>query len=220
MNIFYEPLQTLLEWLYKTIPGNDLGVAIILITILVKLVLLPFSLRALKAQKNLAQLQPKIEELKEKYKNEKEQLMKATMRLYKENKVNPFSSCLPLIIQIPVLFALYKVFTVGIKGEIMNHIAFGFLDLAKPLPLLALLTGGLQYLQMKMLPQPTIPKKIEGKPGTKDESMMSMMNKQMKIMMPLMTVFIGVTLPSGLILYWLVNLALTIGEQKLIQKIR
>src|SRR3989338_10828438 len=107
--ILYQQLFNLLIWLYNILPGADLGFAIIGISIIVKLALWPLSHASLKSQKALQELQPKLEGLKEQFKNDKEGLAKAMMQLYQTEKVNPLSSCLPILVQIPILFALYAV---------------------------------------------------------------------------------------------------------------
>ena len=111
--ILYQPLYNILIWFYNVIPGHDIGLAILAVTILVKLILLPFSFQSVRSQKAMQELQPKLEALKNKFKGEKEKLAAETMKLYKENKVNPFSGCLPLLIQLPILIALYQVFLKG-----------------------------------------------------------------------------------------------------------
>ncbi len=223
---FYEPILNLVVFLYNIIPGNDLGIAIILLTIIIKLALLPLSKQSIKSQKSLQDLQPKIDEVKKKYANNKEEMGKAMLNLYKENKVNPFSSCLPLIIQLPFLFAVYRVFRVGFENgaldmvysfitrpDVINNIAFGFLDLSKPNIVLALLAGAAQFWQAKMM---MTGKAAVKTPGAKDENMMAMMNKQMVYFMPVITVFIGLTLPGGLSLYWFITTLLTALQQKYI----
>jgi YidC/Oxa1 family membrane protein insertase len=207
-------------------PGNDLGLAIILLTIIIKTALLPLSKQSIKSQKSLQDLQPKIDEVKKKYADNKEEQGKAMLGLYKENKVNPFSSCLPLIIQLPFLLAVYRVFRVGFENgalekvypfitrpDIINNIAFGFLDLSKPNIILALLAGAAQFWQAKMM---MTSKAAIKTPGAKDENMMAMMNKQMVYFMPAITVFIGLTLPGGLSLYWFITTLLTALQQKYI----
>ncbi len=221
--VLYQPLLNLLVYLYNIVPGNDIGVAIIILTVLIKLVLYPFSIKSLKSQKTLQDLQPKIDAIKAQYKDQKDKLGAEMMALYKREKVSPFSSCLPLLIQFPFLIAVYQVFRTGLSngsldllypfisnpGEI-NAIAFGFLDLSKPQVVLAVLAGLAQYIQAKML----ISKKPEVKSlGSKDESMMTIMNKQMTFLMPIMTVIIGVSLPGGLVLYWFVVTLLTVLQQ-------
>ncbi len=222
--IFYQPILNLLVFLYNIIPFNDFGVAIILLTVVIKLVFWPLGRTAIKSQKSLQDLQPKIDALKAQYKDDKAGLSKATMDLYKENKVNPFSSCLPLLIQLPFLWAVYKVFRDGLsnnldlvysfihKPEIINTISLGFIDLAKPNIYLAVLAGAAQFLQAKMM---ITKKPAVVSPGAKDENMMAIMNKQMLFIMPAVTVFIGISLPGGLTLYWFIITALTALQQYL-----
>ncbi|MFA6514186.1 MAG: YidC/Oxa1 family membrane protein insertase [Patescibacteria group bacterium] len=222
--IFYQPILNLLVFLYNVIPFNDFGTAIILLTVIIKLVFWPLGGKAIKSQKALQDLQPKIDALKKQYADDKVGLSRATMDLYKENKVNPFSSCLPLLIQLPFLWAVYRVFSDGISNnlglvysyihrpEVINTISFGFLDLAKPNVYLAVLAGAAQFWQAKMM--------ITKKPavqstGAKDENMMAIMNKQMLFIMPAVTVFIGISLPGGLTLYWFTITLLTAIQQYL-----
>jgi len=104
--IFYQPILNLLVWLYNIVPGHDIGIAIILLTIIVKIILLPLSKKMIESQKALQDLQPKIEEIKKQFPAKEEQ-GKAMIKLYQENKINPLSSCLPLLIQLPFLIAVY-----------------------------------------------------------------------------------------------------------------
>ena len=223
--ILYEPIFNLLVWFYNIIPGQDVGLAIIAITIVIKLILYPLSLQSIKSQKSLQDLQPKMAELKKKYKDKPREMTKATMELYKKEKVSPFSSCLPLLIQMPFFIAVYQVFRKGLTNgqslEILysfvqnpgaiNAVSFGFLDLSKPNVFLALLAGAAQFWVSKML----ISKKQPQVPGSKDESMTAVMNKQMMYFMPLITVFIGLSFPGGLALYWFVTTLLT-GLQQVV----
>ena len=211
---------------YNIVPGNDLGLAIIVLTVIIKLILYPFSRQSIKSQKALQDLQPKIAEIKKQYKDNKEEQAKQMMQLYKDNKVNPFSSCLPLLIQLPFLIAVFQVFRTGLDDSSLkllypfvsnpgqlNPISFGFLNLAEPNVVLALLTGAVQFWQTKMLSQKR-PSKVTA--GSKDEDAMAVMNKQMMFIMPLVTVFIGVSLPAGLVLYWFVVTILTVLQQQLL----
>jgi len=219
--ILYEPMLNLLVFLYNNISGADLGIAIILLTIIIRLILLPLSQKSIKAQKSLKTIQPEINKIKEKY-EDKEKQSKAMMKLYKEHKVNPFSSCLPLLIQLPVLIAMFQVFRSGLSDSALplysfikdpgtlNPIALGFLDLSEPNWILALITAGLQYLQTKMMPSQASPSSKKGK----NAGMEAMMSGQMKFLMPAITFFIGITLPSGLILYWLVTVLVSILQRK------
>lgn len=226
--IIYRPLFNLLVGLYNFIPGHDAGVAIILLTVIIKVILWPLSASSIKSQRAMSSLQPKLNELKAKYKDDKQGLATATMALYKENKVNPFSSCLPVLVQLPVLLGLYWVLRDGLAGNHFNllygfvgnpgkldPVAFGFLDLTAPSIWLSALAGLSQYFQAKMF---VTKKPVIATPGSKDETMAAMMNKQMLYFMPVLTVIIGMQLPGGLTLYWLVTTLLTIAQQYLILK--
>jgi len=216
--ILTQPLLHLLVFFYNFIPFHDLGVAIILLTIIIRLILFPFSRLSLKSQKALQEIQPKLDEIKKKYVGNKEGQAKAMMDLYKENKVNPFSSCLLLLIQLPILLAVFQVLRVGVVDSSLNPVAFGFLNLSQTNIFLALVTAVFQYFQMKTLPTAKPEPVFVKKDGAKDENVAAMMNKQMKVMMPFLTLIMGMTLPSGLMLYWLVGLLFTMLEQKLITK--
>ncbi len=220
---FYNPIFNLVIFLYDVIPGHDLGAVIILLTVIIKLILLPLSKQSIKSQKALQDLQPRLDELKKKYAHNREEMGRAMMALYKENKVNPFSSCLPLLIQLPFLIAVFRVFRNGFnettlnavysfiaRPEAVNNLAFGFLNLDRPNIFLAVLAGAAQFWQAKMM----MTKKARVKsPGAKDENVMAIMNKQMLYFMPALTVFIGLTLPGGLTLYWFITTLLTALQQ-------
>lgn len=227
--VLYQPLFNLLVFLYDVIPGNDIGFAIIAVTILIKLALFPVSHKSLKSQKAMASLQPKIQELKKQYKDDKETLAKEMMALYKREKVNPLSSCLPVVIQVVVLIALFQVLRAGLGSTNLDalypfvpnpgHLDALFLNtinLAVPNIPLAILAGIVQFVQAKMLPTMRPPKAVEGSEGSKDEEMMAAMNKSMLYVMPVMTVVIGATLPGGVALYWLVSNLFMVGQQMLV----
>lgn len=208
---------------------QDLGVAIILLTAIIKLILWPLSQKSIKSQKSLQELQPKINELKIKYKDKQQEMGRALMDLYKEHKVNPFSSCLPLLLQLPFFIAVYRVFRDGLsqhldlvytfvyRPEFINSVFLGFLDLSKPNVYLAILAGLAQFWQAKMMMAKNN-KNISVKLDSKDDSMAAIMNKQMLYFMPAITIFVGITLPGGLTLYWLVLTLLTILQQFLVSK--
>jgi YidC/Oxa1 family membrane protein insertase len=221
--IFYQPIFNLLIGLYDVIPGKDIGIAIILLTVIVKAVMWPLSVKMLKSQKALADMQPKVEALKAQYKDKQEEMAKALMALYSQEKVNPASSCLPVLIQLPVFIALYGALSHGLKSSgfdalypfianpgTINPTFLGLVDLAKPSAVLAILAGITQYFQAKQMVTRQQPK---GTPGAKDEEMLAAMNKQMVYVMPVLTVMLGWTLPGGLGLYWFVMNVLTVGQQ-------
>lgn len=221
-SFFYQPIFNLLIFIYDFASFQDIGIAIIVLTIVIKGLLWPLSKSSIKSQKALQDLQPKIKELKEKHKGDKVALSQATMDLYKENRVNPFSSCLPLLIQFPFLIAVFQVFRDGINSkldlvypwiyrpETVDMITLGLIDLSKPNVYLAVLAGAAQFWQAKMMvtKQPEI--KTE---GSKDENMAAIMSKQMMYFMPVITIFIGISLPGGLTLYWFFFTLLTALQQ-------
>ncbi len=222
--IFYQPILNLLVAIYNFLPGHDVGIVIIILTIIVRGILYPLSKKAIEAQKSLQNLQPKLEEIKRAHADNKEAASRAMMDLYKQEKVNPLSSCLPLIIQLPFFWAIFRVFRDELTGKALtlvypfimnpgtiNPIAFGFLDFSKPNIVLAVLAGASQFWQAKMMPMRSAPKPAGD--GAKDENMMAMMNKQMLYVMPALTVFICLSLPSGLAFYWLIATLLTILQQ-------
>lgn len=237
--LIHDPLYNALIFLYNTIAFEDFGLAIIGITILLKLILLPLSKKQIESQRQLQELQPKIKALQEKYKTDKEKQAKMLMEFYKEHKVNPFGGCLPLIVQLVFLLAIYNIF-LGISntlkdGNFMVEAAYlypfihnpgqihtwflSFLDLSKPSIWLAVVTAGFQYWQTKMLMQTkeASDKKIEKKKEVSEgeqPDFSQMMMKQMLIIGPVLTLVIGIQFQSGLILYWLVSTIFMIVQQK------
>jgi len=221
--LFYQPILNLVVFIYNLIPGGDLGVTIIVFAVVIKLILLPLSKKQLKSQKQLQELQPQIEEIKKKFKDNKEALSRETLKLYQKHKVNPFSACGTLLIQLPFLIAVFKVFRDNFSEKSLNlvypfitqpesvhTIGFGFIDLSSPNVYLAILAGAAQFWQGKQMAS-----KQKNKPAVpgKEDSMMNIMNKQMLYMMPALTVFIGLSLPGGLTLYWFATTLLTAFQQ-------
>lgn len=221
----YQPLFNVFIFLYNIIPGHDVGIVILVITLIIRLVLYPLTSSSIKAQKSLQDLQPKLEEIKKQFPGDKQKQSLATMALYKEHKVNPFTSCLPMLVQLPILIALYLVMRDGLASsnlaqnlygfvhnpEKVNEISLGFINLANPSIVLAVLAGAAQFWQAKMLTRKSPPK--EAGAGAKDENMAAMMNKQMLYFMPFMTIIIGMKLPAGLTLYWFASTLLMAVQQ-------
>jgi len=214
--ILYKPLFNLLVYFYNIIPGHDIALAIILLTVFIKLILWPFFAQSIKAQKSMQNIQPKIEELKLKYGDDKQKMGPAMMELYKKEKVNPLSSCLPLLLQLPILIAVYQVFRIGLAngGAVnpdflysfttnpgaLNPIAFSIIDFAKGSWPMAILAGAAQFWQTKMMMKKT----AEQKNSPAMPSSAETITKQMTYLMPIMTIVIGGSLPAGLTFYWLI----------------
>jgi len=221
--ILYQPLFNALVLLYLYFPGHDFGIAIIVLTILIKFLFYPLGKQSIKSQKALSGLQPKIKEIQEKYKQDKEKQTKEIMALYKKEKINPFSGCLPLLIQLPVLLALYRVFWNGFQpGQInllysfisfsgsINPTLFGVINLSQPNLIMAFLNGALQFVQIKMVS----PKKTKKQSANFSDEM----QKQMQYFMPIFIVLILFRLPSALALYFLTSTLFTIIQQYVILK--
>lgn len=238
--LIYQPIYNLLIAVYNIIP--DFGVAIIIVTVMIKAVLIPLSRKQIESQKKMQELQPKIKELQAKYKNDKEKQSRALMELYKENKSNPFSGCLPMVVQLIFLIAIYRVlFNISQAGLVanvgdlygfihnpgqINKMFVGIIDLASsiqfnnltisnlPHIILVVLAAGAQYFQTKM-----IMAKQAMKPSKKSENDFSqMMSKQMLVLGPMLTLFIGIKFPAGLALYWFVSTIFMIVQQYYMEK--
>ena len=229
--IIYQPLYNILIFLYDVIPGRDFGISIILITVLLRTILIPLYKKQIESQKKMQALQPKIKELQEKTKNDKEQQTKQLMELYKEHKTNPFSGCLPLVVQLVFLIAIYRVLItisqsgltvdntqlysfVANPGKI-NQFFISLVDLTKPSIIIAALAAIAQYFQTKMLiaSQPKAVKKDSDQPD-----MAQIMSKQMMYLGPFLTLFIGIKFPAGLSLYWLAGTLFMLIQQISIEK--
>lgn len=222
--VLYRPLLNALIFLYNIIPGHDLGVTIIVLTVIIRFLLYPLSKKAIESQRALSRLQPKIKELQKKFKNDKEAQTKAVMGFYREHKINPFGGCLPLLIQLPIFIALYRVFISGLTPESLgglypfvqnpgsiNTTFLRIIDLSlrHNIPL-CILAGGLQFIQSKMM-QPK-----QSKKG--DKGMASAMGQQMTYFLPIFTVYIAYILPAALALYWVVITLFAIFQQWFMSK--
>ncbi|MFC1701101.1 YidC/Oxa1 family membrane protein insertase [Patescibacteria group bacterium] len=221
----YRPLFNGLILIYNVVPGHDLGIAIIILTVLIKLIFAPLSKKAIQSQKAMTEIQPKIKELQKKYKDNKEEQVKEIMALYKQHKVNPMSGCLPLLIQFPIIIALYKVFLHGMDGgqlsvlynfvsrpQTLNVMFLGIVNLSSAGNIiLAVLAGGFQFIQTKMM-MPN-KKQSQNKSASGGLDMMGSMMNQMTFMMPIITVYIAWKLPAALALYWIVFTVFGIVQQ-------
>lgn len=234
--IIYQPIYNLLIFLYSIL-WNDLGLAIIAITIIIKLLLTPLSKKQIESQKELQKVQPKIKEIQKKYKDDREKQSKEMLNLYKEHKINPASGCLPLIVQMVVFMTMYRIISNLTQGDNFQvhleslysfvsqsknlEIMFlNFLNLKNPSISLAVITAGFQFYQLKMMQQKSANKKVEKQEVIKKENqnpdMTEIMNKQMLVIVPMMTLFIGIKFASGLALYWLTSTIFSIIQQWII----
>lgn len=199
---------------------GNLGGAIIALTLILKTLLVPLNIPQLKMQNKRVELQHELDKLKKKY-TDKQELSKAQMELYKKNGVNPASGCLPMIIQVVVFLALYRVFISslnnGINPDVLYfdflkganiNLNFLYMDMSKPDPyyILPVLAGVSQFFLSKtMMGKAKGDKELSKHTVDKKDDMMANMQQQMLYITPIMTIFIGLKLPSGLVLYWFIS---------------
>ncbi|MFH1392939.1 MAG: YidC/Oxa1 family membrane protein insertase [Patescibacteria group bacterium] len=225
---FYQPLFNGLIFLYNIVPGHDFGVSIIILTILIRLIIWPLTNKGIKNQKVLNKIQPQIEEIKKRFKENKEGRAKALMALYTDNKISPFAGFLPIIIQIPIIIALWRVFLNSANldmGSLYSFISapasiqlvfLGLVDLSQRSVVLAIISGVLQYFQTKMI-MPSFAKASGGAPPSKSSDFGQIMSKQMLYLGPVLSIVIFWSLPAALPLYWIVVSLLTMLQQYLNQ---
>lgn len=225
----YQPLFNGLILIYNYLPGHDFGMAIIILTILTKVIIHPFTIQGIKSQKSLQKLQPKLQEVQKKFKDNKEEQAKALMELYKKEKVNPFSGCLSLLVQLPIFIALFEIFrhisnpdqlkyvySFVVNPGVINPYFLGSMNLFQPSVILAILTGAFQFIQVKMI-APEV--KIDKSKGSGFSANFSqIIQKQMLYFFPLFTVVILLRFPAALALYWVTMIIFTIVEQYIILK--
>ncbi len=223
--LLYQPLLNAVIFLYNIIPGNDFGLAIVVLTLTIRLIFFPLTVKTTLSQRAISRINPKMKEIKEKFKNDTQAQSAAVMKLYKDNNINPLSGCLPLFIQLPILIALYRAFGAGFKPdslgliysfitrpEHINAISFGFLDITAKNHILPFITGGLQFLQLN---QNQALMKGSGDGGAQQE--IQALSKQMLYFFPVMIIIIGWKLPAGLLIYWMTTTLFSIGEQAYIK---
>jgi len=215
-DILAKPCLWLLNFIYGIIPNY--GVAIIILTILTKILLWPLGTKSYKSMSQMKKLQPLIQEIREKYKNDRKKMNEEVMALHKTYSINPVGGCLPMILQIPVFFALYRMLDQAIELR-HAHFLWWINDLSAPdrlfnfdfsipfmeppygIPVLTLIMGATMFWQQKMSPPAGDPTQAK-----------------MMLMMPVVFTFIFINFSAGLVLYWLVNNVLSIAQQSYIQK--
>lgn len=230
--ILVDPILNLLTVIYSAIPGHDFGLAIIILTIVIRLVIWPLQTTTLRSQKELQKIQPEIKKLQEKYKNDQVKMNEKLMELYKEKEVNPFSSCLPSLLQLPLMLALFYALIRFNKPEYINEIAQGgglFGDLYGWVRNLGFVKNALAqpfsvtFLGLVELTKPSpllailagavqfiqtkmiTPKKQQGQ----EKNAMNLM----LYMFPVLTVIVGFSFPAALPLYWIVTTLMAVLQQ-------
>jgi len=209
--VFYKPLLNGLVLLVDRLPLHDIGIAIILLTLVVRFIIFPFTHKSTTTQIKIKHIEPELKDIKEKHKGDQQTQARKTMELYRKHGINPLSGFLTLLVQLPIIFALYKVFMGGANfdtaklysfvsaPESINTIFLGLIDMTQRSYFLAFLAAITQFFQMK-LALPPLSKIKQG--DTFKDNMARSMNLQMKYIMPIFIFFIAMKFSSALALYW------------------
>ena len=197
-----KPLLTALKFFYRYV--HNYGIAIIIVTVIIKILFYPLTYKSYKSMKEMQKIQPKMAELKEKYKNDRDAMNKAVMELYKTHKVNPLGGCLPMLVQMPIFVALYRALMYSIE---LRHAPFMLwiqdLSTKDPYYVTPIIMGATMFIQQKMTPA----------------TGMDPAQAKMMLALPVVFTVMFLNMPAGLVLYWLVNNILTIAQQMYINKL-
>lgn len=236
--IVFKPLYNILILLMDYVPLIDAGIAVILFTCIVRLILFPLSRKSIITQARMKEIEPELAKIREKYKDNKEEQAKATMQMYKDKEVNPFSSIFLLIIQLPIFIAMYSVFEKGlpvvdvsylysfVSVPVIKMTLFGFIDITQKSLVLSLLVAVSQFVQIHFSLKATTPaKSANNTQGFGQEVMLNAM-KQMKYVLPVMVFIISYFLiptqaPKAaaiFALYWIVSNVFTIFQEIVVRR--
>jgi YidC/Oxa1 family membrane protein insertase len=223
--VLYQPLYNLLIWLAWIVPGHSIGWAIIILTVLIRLLLLPSSIKAAHLQVKNMEMQPKINKIRAEITDQKEQSA-ALMALYKEENFSPFGSCLPILVQLPILWVLFAVFRSGLNANgfkdlypfvhhaaTMNTMFFGVNLVTPDKWILPIAAGLLQFVLSTLM----MPKSVPVDPDAPKDPMAAM-SKQMLYLPSIITIFFGRTMPAALVIYWITTTVFGIFQQLYVNK--
>lgn len=230
----YQPLYNLLMLLVDVLPGHSVGAAIIVLTLIVRLVLYPLTAKSIIAQREMKKLEPELKKLREQHKEDKKKLAEHTMALYQEKGVTPFSGCLPMLVQIPIVIGLYWVFSRGLTLEAIDttilyrfvqapsflDMHFLVFDLTQKSIFLALTAGVAQYFQtsISLGKQTPLPAKSGKEQASFQEDFARSMQIQMRYVLPVMISFIAFTTSAAVALYWATSNILSIVQELLLKR--
>ncbi|MEK7227515.1 MAG: YidC/Oxa1 family membrane protein insertase [Patescibacteria group bacterium] len=225
---FFDPLYNSMIFLFKTLPLADAGIIVIVLTILVRLLLFPLSRKAVLTQVKMAEIGPELEAIKDKYKDKTEEQARHTLALYKRRGVNPFSGILVIIVQIPIILALYQIF-LGFPAintsvlysfmkapEHVNTVFLGLLDISVKSILLAVLAAASTYLQLHVSTQSQSTAK--GAKNSLSDNLAKSMQSQMKYFFPLLVLFISYKASGVIALYLLTTNLFSILQEVFVRK--
>ena len=228
----YEPLYNGFIFLIAITPFHDVGLAVVILTLLVRLALLPVTHKTVKSQAKLRQLEPEISRVKKETEHNKEAQAKKIMELYKAHGVNPFSGCLIFLVQTPFILALFWLFNQGLTNGLSSEklysfvtlptdlslLFFGIVDISKKNIFIALVAGISQYFQIKLAMPPIAKKEQPEKPSFKDEFAKSFQT-QARYVFPVMVFFLSYKVfPAAVALYWVTSNVFSIGHELLVRR--
>lgn len=226
--VLYRPLFNGLVLIYQYLPAPDIGLAIIVFTVIIRFLMYPLTHKSLVAQKKMAAIQPKLKEIQARFKDNKEEQTRKIMELYKEHDTNPFSGCMLMILQIPVFIVLFQIFKSGFypesfsnlysfveRPENINALFLGAVNLTLPNPFFAIIVGLSQFLQLRLVPEPK--DNNSGHPTLAGEIGKSM-QKQMKYVLPFVIGVAAWSFPAALALHWTISNVFAIFQQMIINK--
>ncbi|OHA80232.1 MAG: hypothetical protein A2747_02220 [Candidatus Yonathbacteria bacterium RIFCSPHIGHO2_01_FULL_44_41] len=227
--VFYQPLYNTLVLILSAVPGANVGVAIILLTVIVRGVLLPLSHKSVVSQAKMRSLAPHLEKIKEKHKDDKQEQARKTMALYKEHGINPFSGCLLVLVQLPIIFALYFVFFKGLPNLNAEHL-YSFVSLPETVSMMflgvmlskksiifALFAAVTQYYQIKLSIPAMAPAEKDAKPSFKDDFARSF-NVQMRYMLPVIVFGISYSISAAVALYWTTSNLFSVAHELYVKR--
>src|SRR3989344_1579314 len=231
--LVYQPMYNALALLVGVVPGGDVGIAIIILTLLIKFILFPLSIKAVRTQVAMREIEPELKRIRETFKDKREDLARATMALFKEKKVNPFASILLIIIQIPVILGLYYVFLVEGRGNGFDPallcsfirppggaslLFLGFLDLTGKSVILAAVVAVTQYMYARFMPPPA--KKESGAAPSLQEDLMRSMHLQMRYVFPIVFGFVAYYISAAVALYFVVSNLFALAQELYVKRFR
>ncbi|NIT03692.1 membrane protein insertase YidC [Candidatus Saccharibacteria bacterium] len=209
-----DPLTSALFFLYQNL-GQNLGLAIIALTLGLRILLFPLALPAIRSTKVQQELKPELDKIKKKYKGDRQKMSVAQMELFKKRGVNPFAGCLPQILQLVILIALYRVFIVNLgNGALDPHFLIWDLSVRDRYLILPILAAAVQFFLSKMtLPQVSEEHKAAHEAGGREEDFATAFQRQNLYIFPILTLILGFQFPAGLMLYWLVSSLIQLLQQ-------
>lgn len=228
--LIYKPIYNFLFILLAFVPGHNVGIAVILLTIIIRIAIYPLTLKSIKAQRAMKSIEPKLKEIKEKFKDDKQQQALATMDLYKKENISPMSGCLPLLIQIPIISTLFFVLkNVGetdpsflysfVSTDFVPNMAFLGLDLSAKSIVLAVLVGITQYFTTRFsLGKPVKEVRKDNEKVSFQEDFQKSMQLNMRYMLPVILALTAASLPGAVALYWVTSNMFSIGQEMWVTK--